>query len=78
MSGKEFENELSNLRNQKNKEVADWKSRALNAEAENKDIKKSSDEREKFLKDYMHDKDATTAEKIEKMDKKLNRSRFKT
>ncbi|MBA7533153.1 hypothetical protein ES705_25388 [subsurface metagenome] len=67
MSGKEFENKIINLRNQKNKELSDWRSRALTSEAEMKEMRKESKEREDFLKNYMHDKDAATADKIEKL-----------
>ena len=72
MTGKEFENQLINLRNQKNKEISDWRSRAVNAETEMKDMRNQSEEREEFLQHYMRDKDAATADKIEKLNRLLS------
>jgi len=71
MSGKEFENKLLNLRNQKNKEIRDLSERLHVAEAEMKEMRKESKEREQFLKDFMHDKNAAAADKIEKLNRLL-------
>lgn len=71
MAGKEFENNLLNLRNQKNAEIRDWRDRAVTAEQEMKEMRNESDEREDFLKKFMADKHAAAAEKIEKLNRLL-------
>jgi len=76
MNIKEFKNQMDNLRNQKNKEISDWRSRAVSAETEMKDMRKQSDEREEFLKQYMRDKDAATADKIERLNKLVSDIEF--
>ena len=69
MAGKELENKLINLRNQKNAEIRESRDRADSAQIEMKTMKTQAEERQAFLEKLMIDSNEALANEVSRLQK---------
>lgn len=71
MTSKKLQNELVNLRNQKNKEISNWKDKAINAQDEMTGMRKEDEQREQEHKAFLRGKDEAFAEILEERERRI-------